>query len=291
MKDKPREMFESATNTVITKGVEPVRWLIIAGIAYTLATTIWTFFDTPVPQPITDPGPASSTKANTPGNVNWILGKHLFGEAGSAPEVTISDEPARETRLPLELQGVTVADVAEESMAIIAQRGKAGLRYRIGSDVPGNAKLVEVLADRVILRRAGARETLMFPKTQFAAVVEDEAPEPASAQPDTRNPAPDTPDILGDYRERLAEDAQGTLAELGIESAETGGYRLGSNAQSAYLQQSGLQPGDVIMSVNGRPVGNIEEDQLELDNVIAQGSARIEVQRGGRRFFITVSLK
>jgi len=51
-----------------------------------------------------------------------------------------------------------------------------------------------------------------------------------------------------------------------------------------------LQPGDVILSVNGRPVGDLSQDRLEVDNVLAQGSARIEVQRGTRRFFVTASL-
>ena len=53
----------------------------------------------------------------------------------------------------------------------------------------------------------------------------------------------------------------------------------------------GLQPGDFILSVNGHAVGDIQADQLELENIMAQGSARIEIQRGSRRFFITASLK
>jgi hypothetical protein len=30
---------------------------------------------------------------------------------------------------------------------------------------------------------------------------------------------------------------------------------------------------------------------MEIDNVLAQGSARLEVQRGARRFFVTASLR
>ena len=99
--------------------------------------------------------------------------------------------------------------------------------------------------------------------------------------------------MLNEYRQRLREDAEGTLDDLGIESVDSGGYRIGAGnaAQLPYVRQAGLQPGDVILSVNGRPVGNAQQDQLELDNIMAQGSARIEVQRGSRRFFITASLK
>ena len=97
-------------------------------------------------------------------------------------------------------------------------------------------------------------------------------------------------DTLDDYRQRLEQDADGTLNDLGIEAVESGGYRVADVAQSPYLRNTGLQPGDIVLSVNGRQVGDIEQDRLELDNILAQGSARIEVQRGDRRFFITASL-
>ncbi len=295
-------MFE----TILTKGTEPARWLIVAGIAYTLATTIWTFFETPASNPVQEVS-SSSEPERAPGNVNWILAKHLFGEAGAAPEIEYDDsEEAEETRLPLELQGVFVSDIAEESSAIVAQRGKQGLRYTVGDKLPGNAELIEVHTDRIILRRAGVREALSFPKakTQIAAAADDagpaELPSAASGEETAESPAAETApaeepaeaaDVIAEYQERLADDAAGTLEELGVESVDGGGYRIGDVAQSPYLRQTGLQPGDVILSVNGRPVGDIQQDQMELANIMAQGSARIEVRRGDRRFFITASLK
>ncbi|MDZ7669180.1 MAG: PDZ domain-containing protein [Gammaproteobacteria bacterium] len=84
------------------------------------------------------------------------------------------------------------------------------------------------------------------------------------------------------------------MEELGVSAVSEGaaeGYRIGDLAQSPYLSQTGLQPGDVILSVNGRPVGDLDQDRLELANVLAEGSARLEVQRGTRRFFVTASLQ
>ncbi len=306
-------MFE----TLISKGAEPVRWLLIAGIAYTLATSIWSFFETPV-STISQPSvsPANQPVERPPANVNWILSKHLFGEAGAAPEqVADNNEPAVQTQLPLDLQSVFVADEAAASAAIVAQRGKPGQLYSVGDKLPGNAELVEVLTDRIILRRAGAREALLFPKSKSnlsaAPIYDDEDLSDASGElPPLEEPGnladeidatdeeaqmADSPeDVLRAYQDKIAEDAQGTLDELGIEAVDedgTGGYRIGDVAQSPYLRQTGLQPGDGILSVNGRQVGDIQQDQLELENIMAQGSARIEVQRGSRRFFITASLK
>jgi len=291
--------------TIISKGAEPIKWLLVAGIAYTLAMGIWSFFETPVSS-VADrtAAPGDAAPLRPAANVNWILSKHLFGEAGAAPaDQEDSNEPAVQTRLPLELQSVFVADQAQASAAIVAQRGKPGKLYAVGDNLPGNAKLVEVLTDRIILRRAGVRETLMFPKSksQLVANPVQEQPEQASLAPPieraprSRTPARQEPAaVVEEYQTKLTEDATGTLDELGIETVDTtgaSGYRIADVSSSPYLRQTGLQPGDVVLSVNGRPVGDIQQDRLELENIMAQGSARIEVQRGSRKFFITASLK
>ena len=291
--------------TIVNKGAEPVKWLLIIGIAYTLATLVWSFFDTPItPASITSDSAVKTANSRPAANVNWILGKHLFGEAGVAPVETVSNEPVQQTRLPLELQGTFMADEKELSSAIVAQRGKPGKSYTVGDTLPGNAKLDEVFNDRIILVRAGARETLPFPKntTQFVPedyVLEDDSPMSESTDETTLSDA-DTADPVESesspeetveaYRERLAADPAAALNELGVESVDGGGYRIGNLAQNPLFRNTGLQSGDVILSVNGQPVGDVSQDQLEIDSIMAQGTARIEVQRGDRRFFITASL-
>ena len=82
----------------------------------------------------------------------------------------------------------------------------------------------------------------------------------------------------------------GTLNEVGItpvSSGESKGYRVGDNAQ-AIIKQAGLQAGDVILSVNGRPVGVAANDSALMQQVMASSRVRVEVQRGTRRFFLTV---
>ncbi len=306
-----------ALENILNRSAEPLKWLIVGLIAYTLATTIWTFFQTPVSQTQSPSGPrttSSGTENRPQANVNWILSKHLFGEAGAQAPVVKDDEPAKITTLPLELQSVFVSDVPEESAAIVAQKGKAGLLYKVGEKLPGNAELVEVASDRVLLRRAGVRETLLFPKSksQFQIEAIDAEPGNRNLEPadngivygsgegdngsdlatsvDESSDAQDQALDIEDYKDRLTEDAEGTLDDLGIETADGGGYRIGNLAQSTLLRSTGLQSGDVILSVNGRPIGDVQQDKLQLHNILAQGSARIEVQRGSRRFFITAAL-
>ncbi|HEY5646566.1 MAG TPA: type II secretion system protein N, partial [Pseudomonadales bacterium] len=235
--------------------------------------------------------------------------------AGRSAAPLDSGQPAVETRLPLELRGVFVADEPAASAAIVAQKGREGMVYVVGESLPGNAELVEVNADHIVLRRAGAREILNFPQVQDSGNVigmaepelpietYDEAPyeeptyeEPAYEEPVYEDASAQSPrEFVESYRDRIEADPQGALQDMGVTPVAEGaaqGYRLDDAAASSpYLSQTGLQPGDVVLSVNGQPVGNFEQDRRQIDNILAQGSARIEVQRGTRRFFVTASLK
>ncbi len=95
------------------------------------------------------------------------------------------------------------------------------------------------------------------------------------------------------YQERLNTDPQSVLSELGmsaISDTDSSGYRIGSEVSQTVLRQAGLQKGDVILSVNGRPVGNIANDKALIDQTIAAKRVRVEVQRDTRRFFVTVPI-
>lgn len=291
-----------------------MKWLIVIGIAYTLAMTVWVFFETPVASPVATPSQTQTTqteRGNT--DISVIVNKNLFGVAGAAASTQQQQTTSVTTRLPLELQSVFVADEAERSTAIVAQKGKPGRMYRVGDDLPGNAELVEVAHDQIYLRRAGVRESLPFPKSSSrnsfqAELVEDEyidenindGPPPVEDLQenadagnellDSDDQSADEPTDVAAYREQFNDDAAGTLDELGIETADGGGYRIGNSVADKYLQQTGLQTGDVILSINGQPVGDIQQDRLQLDSILAQGAARIEVQRGSRRFFVTARI-
>ena len=286
-------------NSAINNALVPVRWLLIGLIAYTLATTGLFLFSGPTIQPDATGTPGETRTPVQKVNLNAILESNLFGKA-DAGERPVNVAPSAETRLPLVLNGVFVAEVPEDSAAIVAQKGRGGLLYTIGETVPGNAVLDEVYRDHIVLRRGGTRETLTFPEvtgisaTPSHTVVGDAAGAGAQSAESQADGVPSAREFVEDYRDRLQADPQSTLTELGVEAVSgdgAEGYRLGNLAQSPYLSQTGLQSGDVILSVNGRPVGDMSQDQLELDNILAQGSARLEVQRGSRRFFVTASLK
>jgi len=49
-------------------------------------------------------------------------------------------------------------------------------------------------------------------------------------------------------------------------------------------------PGDIVLSVNGQRLGDLETDKAILEQVGTTGNARIEVQRGNNRFVVNHKL-
>jgi general secretion pathway protein C len=281
-------------DTLTIKAIEPIRWLIILGLAYTLANTAAVFFTTPQATPLVTAQTTESRQARPTANANWILTKHLFGEAGAQPENRNDGKPPVHTRLPLELKAVWLANESDASKAIVAQKGKPAQRYGIGDTLPGNATLVEVLADRITFRRAGVLETLIFTqwKLQFTAT-QNTVPAPPRAESRQQRREQDE----GAYEEESSHRAA-SAAEIAVEllrerlsiDGEEALADLANISDSPYLRQTGLLAGDVILTVNGKSVGDVQQDQLQIENILAQGTARIEIKRGERRFIITASL-
>ena len=288
-------------NAWLAKALGPLRWALVLGIAYSLANTAM-FFASGTPETATAPqaaAPSQSSRATAGVDLGNILKAHLFGRAPDDQQDRAL-QPTEETRLPLTLQGVFVAEPASDSAAIIARKGQAGRLYAIGDDVPGNATLRAVQAEQVILLRAGQHETLTFPKFKRFRRVQASSPTasadhrpPSAAEPEDESPRESAQELVERYRERLNDNPEELLEELAVtpvSQGEAAGYRVGNLANLPNLSQTGLRAGDLILSVNGRPVGDVQADRSSINNLLASGSVRIEVQRGERRFFVTTSL-
>ena len=73
-------------------------------------------------------------------------------------------------------------------------------------------------------------------------------------------------------------------------SASAAGYRIGANP-SPELRRFGLQPGDVIESLNGQAVGDAASDQQLFERARSAGQARVVVVRDGRRITLNFPLR
>ena len=230
----------------------------------------------------------NSTQSMPPApSLNSLIQRDLFGQSDSIGTASAS-APTTPTRLPLNLRAVFVSTDPGQSTAIISQRNNSGKLYSPGDMLPGSAKLASIEANRVILSRAGTREELAF-KSDFKAKKGIQAATIApqqAAQTSSAAPANPQSNALQQINAQLAQDPDETLEKMGVSRRSEGGYRIGSTANQPFLAQSGLQPGDVVLSINGRPLGDINVDRLALTNLANAGSVSVELLRNGQTLTI-----
>lgn len=212
---------------------------------------------------------------------------NLFGNSASTVEVPAAiSQNAPETQLRLILNGVAMARRPDESSAIVAGGRNGEVQwYRVGEMLPGNARLIEVQDDRILLRREGRIETLRFPVdgAESSLVV-------ASSSQDQRLPQ-STEEFVAEAEARLSQDPTGTLAAVGFsprDDSGRGGYVYdGSNPM---LSAMSLRAGDVILAVNGHVLGDMESDRELIQQWSEQNELQVEVERDGSRFSVVVPI-
>lgn len=243
--------------------------------------------------------PSRGQQAAQQGSQQSIADWHVFGDATVQVVEVPKDVSAPDTRLRLELLGVLSGSNNKASSAIIAPKGGSGEYYRVGDTVQGRTKLASVHADKIILDTNGKLETLKFDEKRSRQAIQKTAARPAKKS--SRNSkgslkerfkkVRSASDAVSLIKSEVDQDPAGALSQLGLEPAGDGanGYKVANSG--SMLTQLGLQPGDVILSVNGQSLGNMSDDQLLLEQVTSSGQARLEIQRGNRRFVVNHTIK
>jgi general secretion pathway protein C len=212
-----------------------------------------------------------------------IVNAHLFGVAANSGDP--SQAPA--TTANLSLTGTLAGREPEHGWAIIGASGQSARVYATGTALPGGAKLFAVYPDRVILDRNGAHESLMLPRLSASSGA-NFAPRVAG-QP--RGGAPDA-SLADSVRELLVQNPQAGGDLLRPQPVFAGGslrgYRVYPGRNRAQFAGLGLQPGDLVMAVNGVALDDPNRG-LEILRGVGQGSAvTLSVERGGQQQQIAI---
>ena len=181
------------------------------------------------------------------------------------------------TALGLTLFGVNINEATGSGSAIIAGEDGVQTSYAVGDEIAPGVKLVGVAFDHVLLDRGGARESLFL----------DQSGEAPVAAPATTLPAP-TPEVGSAAATGVSASGEMSPAALkaGVgfapraENGRVTGLVVQPQGDGAVFRAAGLRPGDVIRSVNGRPIGSAS-DAASLASQIAPGARiSLEVERG-----------
>ncbi|HIG41638.1 MAG: type II secretion system protein N [bacterium] len=313
------ELFNQHNKTLVT--ITSVVLVILMSLI--IAKAVLFFVEASVDNQITPGQNIAQPNKTANSQENYGLGQlNLFGSVEERAAPVVVDAP--KTSLNLELQGIFTNKNPTLSSAIVAQKGKSGELFKIGDQLPGNAILNAVLDDHILLKRGSRIEKLTFPDSslsQFSTPwtqrsnsrgrnsttqpsnsarlqevrdrIAKRSEEIARNRSSSKARGADFRKEINAYQERLDSDPQSVLNELGIvpvSKSDSKGYQIDSKISQTFLRQAGLRQGDVILSVNSRPVGNISNDKALISQAIAAKKVRVEVQRDSRRFFITVPI-
>jgi len=181
---------------------------------------------------------------------------------------------------PLRLFGVKPGANATEGIAILGPAEASSRTYVSGALLENGARLAELYVDHVVLLRGGQRYTLYLPKAGASDQLQS-----VGAQGLTVGDFPAAEPPL-DARTARVSDA------LRIAPAYDGdqvtGYSVYAGSRASQLEQWGLKPGDVLVSLAGAPLTSSEQVEGLLDQ-LTQGAALVgEVRRGPDRITVTL---
>jgi general secretion pathway protein C len=250
-------------------------WMLVPASDTTVATTAPTHIN------------RTSLTQTQRNNIGQLAMAHLFGSAEKA--AVDAAKVATVTRLNLTLRGVFAATDPKYAIAIIAS-GKNGNEeiYGIGDPLPGNATLREVHPDNVILERSGQLEILNLAKDEALDLPHTStgssqynSNDPGAALGDIRKTILRNPTSFGDY----------ALPMVVRENGKQVGYRLQAQAKGKeLLRQLGLEPNDIITSINGVKMNDPRNGISALRKLSTAQSINITVKRNGAEVPLTIQL-
>lgn len=254
---------------------------LVVVIAGQLAALIWRALGAEDDGSAAAPGTQRPTEPVV--DVAAIVNAHLFGVAPSSSDPSMA--PA--TSANLTLAGTLAGPEPEKGWAIIAASGQPARVYATGASVSGGAKLYAVYPDRVILERGGARESLMLPRLTGGS-----GGGVPMARANVPPPAASGASLADSVRQLLAQNPSAATDLLRPQPVFAGstlrGYRVYPGRNRAKFASFGLQPGDLVLAVNGAPLDDPNRG-LEILRGVGQGSAvTLTIDRGGQQQQLTI---
>lgn len=262
--------------------------LAVVGIAWQAAQLTWLFLaPQPAASPAIDTSKAAVPLATTTVNPQSIADAHLFGIAGASSDSTDPNNlPQSQTSLVL--AGTMALDDPQAGYAIVGENAATAKFYRVGAVINGVARLHSVYADRVIIDRNGSLETLVLPRGAPST-----APAPTVRNVAALNNSGANP--MGESLRRLAASNPSALGELlraqpVFSNGTQKGYRVYPGRDRQQFTRLGLQPGDLVTSVNGSTLDDPNRSGEILNTLTASSTAQITVERNGTNQQLTLDM-
>lgn len=254
--------------------------LLLALLAWQLARLVWAIV-TPV-SPLGAWRPADTGVA--------VAAPGILGGFDPFFRLSADSGAAVVTDLDLKLYGVRADQATGRGSAIVGLPDGRQSSLAVGEQIVPGVTLQAVRMDGVTILRGGVPQQLFLDQSRPAHAL--------GADPVGAGPPP--PPIIGLSRPSGGSDAPAGIvpsalaAQIGaaprIAGGRIDGFTLQPRGDGAAFRAAGLQPGDVLVTINGARVLNAD-NVAALPDLIGHGpQATLEVERGGRIVPLSVTI-
>lgn len=262
-------------------GIAP-RLLVVAlviAIAWQLVQLTWLLL---APKPVAEIAATPSASVATPAkgvDIQGIVNAHLFDVAQQQPTADAAAAP--QTQMSLVLSAVFAANDPNKGLAIIGESPTSAKVYAVGAAVRSGTRLHAVYPDRVVLDRNGQLETLSLPRQSTAGI-------------SIARPAATANNQFADNLRRIAESNPSAFAEVvrpqpvfanGVQR----GYRVYPGRNRQQFSKLGLQPGDLVLSINGTALDDPQRGMEIFNTMSTSDRVTVTVERNGQAQELTLN--
>jgi general secretion pathway protein C len=250
--------------------------VLIALLAIQAARLVWV-----IVTPVTPLGDWRATQPGGPASVDLLRGfDPFFRLAGS------ETKPAAVTSLQLTLFGIRLNEATGQGAAIIATPDGTQDSYAVGQEIMPGATLKAVAFDHISIDRGGTVEDLYIDQSKPVAATE---PLPAGATTTTEAPRVTLQD-LNSRGLSLDQIRSGIGFIPRIDGGEVTGLVLRPNGDGQAFAKAGLQQGDIVTEVMGKPVTG-PDDIARLGSQFKNGGIlSLTIERGARKIPIGINV-
>ncbi len=226
------------------------------------------------------PPPVSAGPPMPQLDIGGLVNAHLFGNAAAQASGDAANAPP--SSMPLILAGVLATDDPKLGMAIIGESAQAAKVIAVGQQVPGGAQLHSVYADRAIIDRAGALESVFLPRRGSGPVAAPPMPPPTPVASGESNEA------MIERMRKLVNDDPGLIGQVMrpqpvFAGGEMRGFRVYPGANRQAFARMGLRAGDMVTAINGTPLNDKDRAQEIFGTLASSTDARVTITRNGRQ--------
>ncbi len=263
---------------------EQLLWWLLAAVIALLSALLWWMIVTPV-SPLGNWRPTDAQAPPVAARASLFASINPFNRGQGVAAV----QPAGEviTALPLTLFGTRMNRGSGAGSAIIAGADGVQNVFRTGTEVMPGVKLHAVGFDYVALDNAGVIERLYLDQS--------------SAPTQTAASGPEATQVSGIPGQDQAAAGSGGVNldslrdNVSFQPISNGGRISGlavsANGDDAAMRAAGLIPGDVVTSINGKPVSGAGDASGALGALSPGQPLTIEVNRGGQVIPLTIDVK